>query len=109
MVTETQGQAQGAIDTVGDVDWKPGPRTYFGQVLVDVWYCTLEKVVGKRPFNPHQDSEDQKRHAIDLILTPLPREGRQEYQINRELIAESADFARIVKPHSQPSTSTFGH
>lgn len=95
---DTQGQAQCAIDTVGSVDWKPGPRTYFGQMLTDVWYCALVKGQGKVLFNSNEHPEDQRRHAIDLVLTPLARTGSQEYQIKRELIAESADFAKIVKP-----------
>ena len=73
-----------------------GPRTYFGQMRVDVWYCALVKGQGKVPFDPGQYSQDQRCTAIDLALSAIG--NNRSYEVKRELIAESRDWARIVKP-----------
>jgi len=71
-----------------------GPRTVFGEVQVDVWPCVLRKGEGKIPFDPSQHSIDERRTAIDITLIPT----RGDYNIERHLIAESTEWAKIVKP-----------
>lgn len=65
------------------------PREYFGQVLVDTWFCALVKGVGKVPFDPAQH---QKRFtAIKIDVVPLPESGITN-PIAREMIAESKEW-----------------
>jgi hypothetical protein len=71
-----------------------GPRTVFGEMQIDVWPCVLRKGEGKVPFDATQHSVDERRTAIDLILIPT----RGDYNVERHLIAESKEWAQIVKP-----------
>ena len=76
---------------------KPLPRTYFGHLMINCWYCTLQKGYGKVPFDPSQDSVDQRRTAIDISISPLPS-SRAKFDTERSLIAESQTWAKIVLP-----------
>lgn len=75
----------------------PSTRTYFGQISVDLWRCILQKGAGKLVFDPLQHSQDQKRTAIDLTLTPLAS-SRFHDPIKRGLIAESKEWTQIIRP-----------
>jgi hypothetical protein len=101
--TATQA-TQDPMDRAMSAEYKPGPRTYFGQMGTDVWDCVLQRgdrehniKGGKVPFDPGQHSIDDRRTSIDLILSPLPRAGAAQYQVTRSMIAESREWARIVK------------
>lgn len=91
MVTATD-----PMDTA--MDAKPQARHYFGHLTVDCWYCVLEKGTGKVPFDPQQHSEDRKCTAIDLVLSPISRGDRAAYTVERNLIAESNEWAKTVLP-----------
>ncbi|MHB1131755.1 MAG: hypothetical protein ACYC4L_05135 [Chloroflexota bacterium] len=73
------------------------PRTYFGQVQSQAYYAVLVKGIGKVPFDPTQHSIDKRVTAIEISLMPLIG-GSVDTPIDRELIAESHDWAKIVKP-----------
>ena len=75
-----------------------GPRDYFGQVQVDAYYCVLIKGQGKMLFDPAVHSADMRRTALDINILPLPGTTRDSRPIHRELIAESAEWSRIVLP-----------
>lgn len=70
---------------------------YFGQINIDMWYCVLEKGAGKIQFDPKTHSADARRTAVDMVLNPLP-ELNLNFEVSRSLVAESADWAKIVLP-----------
>ena len=74
------------------------PKTYFGQVGLDVWACVLEKGVGKVPFDPNAHKEGQRR-----TITPLP-------SANVDFVTERGyvDFARDWASITLPSIKTLG-
>ena len=73
------------------------PKTYFGQIFTDGFYCVLQKGVGKVVFDPQQHSEDRKLSCIKIDGNCSRADG-STYTINRELIAEFRDWAGIVLP-----------
>jgi len=73
------------------------PKVYFGEVKFDLWFCVLEKGVGKVPYDPQQHKPGQRRTAIEISLTPLPSRGL-DFITERSLIAESRQWAGIVLP-----------
>lgn len=70
---------------------------YFGQINIDTWYCVLEKGTGKIQFDPKIHGADARRTAIDMVLNPLA-ELNITFEVSRSLVAESADWAKIVLP-----------
>jgi len=76
----------------------PSTRHYFGSMLVDAWPAVLVKGQGKVPYNPQVHTEDQRITAIQLVLTPLPHAGVPQYQVQRDLIVQSNDWTKIVRP-----------
>ena len=70
---------------------------FFGQMHLITWFCVLEKGVGKRDFDPARDNIDVRRTAAKLALVPLP-EHNSRYDIMRELIVESKEWAAQVLP-----------
>ena len=73
------------------------PKTYFGQIFTDAFYCVLQKGIGKVVFDPAQHSEDRKLSCIKIDGNCARADG-STYTINRELIAEFRDWAGIVLP-----------
>ncbi len=73
-------------------------RTTFGHILVDAWHCVLVKGTGKVPFDPAQHSEDRRCTALDFAITPIARAGTESYRMERNMIAESKEWASVVKP-----------
>lgn len=71
--------------------------TYFGKVTFDIWFCVLQSGVGKVVFDPQQHGQEQRRTAIDVSLEPLA-EGRSQFTITRNLIAESREWAGVTLP-----------
>ena len=76
---------------------QPPSSTYFGQVTFDLWACALVKGVGKVPFDSNMHKPEQKRTAIDIIITPLPS-SNVTFDVERSVIAESREWAGIVLP-----------
>lgn len=76
---------------------QPPTRTYFGQVRVQSWFCVLEKGIGKVPFDPQEHKPEQRRVAIRIEVTPLA-ETNLQFEVMRELIAESNAWTKIVLP-----------
>lgn len=77
---------------------KPLPRTFFGHVLINCWYCILEKGQGKVPFDQSQHSIDQRRTAIDIDISPLPS-SRARFSTTRSIIAEiGTTWTHIIMP-----------
>jgi hypothetical protein len=72
-------------------------KHFFGLNTIDVWPCALVKGQGKVPFDDAVHANSQKRHAINICITPLPSSGLT-YNTERETIAESADWAKYVLP-----------
>lgn len=70
---------------------------YFGKMHLHTWFCVLEKGVGKREFDPARDAIDARRTAVKLMLVPLT-EHNSRYDIMRELIVESKEWAALVLP-----------
>lgn len=86
------------MDTAMTAEGRTGARTFFGHILVDAWHCVLVKGQGKVPFDPAQHSEDNRCTALDFVITPIARPGNQSYRIERNMIAESKEWASVVKP-----------
>lgn len=72
-------------------------RTYFGEVNIDTWFCVLVKGQGKIPFDPGIHSADQRCTAIEITIYPLSTRANAK-PLKRELIAESREWAQIIKP-----------
>jgi hypothetical protein len=70
---------------------------FFGQMSLQTWFCVLEKGIGKRDFDPNKDGLDARRTAVKLMLVPLP-EHNSKYDVMRELIVESKEWAGLVLP-----------
>jgi len=68
---------------------------YWGQVEIALWYCVLQKGVGKVPFDPQQHSADQRRTSVEIKIFPIP-EQNVSFDIKRDLIAESREWAGTV-------------
>lgn len=66
-------------------------RDYYGQVLIDTWFCALVKGVGKVPFDPGNPEHKKRFTAIKIDLVPLP-EMNITNPILREMIAESKEW-----------------
>lgn len=91
----TQQDVMDPADAAMDAEYTPGPRTQFGEMQVDVWFCVLRKGEGKVQFDPGQHSIDERRTAIEMTLIPT----RTTYgNIERQMIAESKEWASIIKP-----------
>jgi len=73
------------------------PRNYYGQIQIDAWHCVLIKGQGKVPFDPTYHSRDDRRTAITISLLPLPEQNVQ-FDLARDLIAESREWAGIIWP-----------
>lgn len=73
------------------------PRTFYGQLTLEAWYCVLEKGIGKRPFDPQTHRIEDRRTALRLELMPLPEMNLQR-PMQRELIAESKEWINIILP-----------
>lgn len=69
------------------------PRSYFGQIQVDTWFCALVKGVGKEPFDPAKHK--QRATAVDISLLPIA-EQNISFELKRETIAESPEWVRII-------------
>jgi hypothetical protein len=97
--TANQTMSDDPLDRAMNAEARPlGPRTTFGYITFDIWDCVLQKGRGKVPFDAGQHDPNQRCTAIDFTLIPLSRPGRTEYKIERGLIAESREWANIVKP-----------
>ena len=70
-----------------------GARNYYGQVQLDIWFCGLVKGTGKVPYDPAVHK--QRATAIDILVLPIA-EQNVSYEIKRELIAESREWASLV-------------
>ncbi len=81
-------------------------RIFFGQCAVDVWYCALVKGTGKVPFDPAVHKS--RCTAIDIVISPLPNSPAQ-FNVDRKMIAESNEWAKIVLPSLKALSSDLRH
>jgi hypothetical protein len=70
---------------------------FWGQVQIDTFYAVLVKGTGKIPFDPQQHSIDKRVTAIDIQIFPIP-EQNNTYEVKRNMIAESKEWAGMVLP-----------
>jgi len=70
---------------------------FWGKVELDMFYAILEKGTGKVPFDPQQHKPDQRVTAIDIKVFPIS-EQNITYEVARNMIAESKEWAGIVLP-----------
>lgn len=82
------------FDAADKATWDPTFRV-FGQVQAETWFCVLQKGVGKVAFDANQHDVGDRRVAIKIAIVPAIA-GRQT--IERELIAESQEWTKIVNP-----------
>ena len=73
----------------------PAPRTYYGEVQIDAWFCVLTKGIGKQAYDETQHKPKDRCTAIDVSLISLP-EQNVNYPIERKMIAESREWAGVV-------------
>jgi hypothetical protein len=79
--------------------------TFFGQISMDLYFCILQKGVGKVVFDPAQHKISQRVTSISIVLTPLAG-ARMTNQIKRDMIGESREWAGIVRPSIEACGST---
>jgi hypothetical protein len=70
---------------------------YFGEVGLDVWFCVLEKGVGKVPYSEQEHSIDRRLTAITMGIVPVPASNLQ-FSVDRDYIAEFRDWNAITLP-----------
>ena len=94
--TETYDPFASAMDSEAPV------RTYnyFGRCVVDAWPCVLVK--GQKPqlFDATQHQPEQRRTRIIITIEPLTGSPLKQ-PIRRELIAESEEWTKTVRPSLQ--------
>lgn len=79
-------------------------RTYFGEIIVvDPWFCVLEKGVGKRPFDPSRDDIGQRSTAIKLSVEVSKRDGGS-YTLDQDTL----DWSKEWKDFTLPSLRQLG-
>lgn len=71
------------------------PRTYYGQVDVDAWFCALVKGQGKVPYDAQV--HERRSTAVKLTVAPIA-DMKLSFALEREMIAESREWAAIVLP-----------
>jgi hypothetical protein len=70
---------------------------YYGEVGLDVWFCVLEKGIGKVPFDANTHSIDRRLTAITMGIIPVPASGLQ-FSVDRDYIAEFREWNAITLP-----------
>jgi hypothetical protein len=70
---------------------------YFGQLLLDMYFCALIKGQGKVQYDPVQHGSLKRFTAINLAVF-VPNPNGQSFEIKRELIAESKEWAGVILP-----------
>lgn len=102
MTDENRNENEDVLESAMDAEWEPRALTLFGQMTIDAYFAVLQKGVGKVPFNPIEHSADKRVTAISMTLFPAYIvEGRNAYSVDRQMIAESKEWASIVKPSLQ--------
>jgi hypothetical protein len=76
---------------------KERPPIYWGNLLVDAFFCVLEKGPGKIPFDPQIHSPERKVTAVSMSLLPIP-EMNLNFPIERCFVAEFGEWVRFVLP-----------
>jgi hypothetical protein len=71
------------------------PRTYYGVVDVDAYFCVLVKGTGKVLWDANSHGIDERRTSIKLTITPIAESGRPD-PMEREMIAESREWVQIT-------------
>lgn len=98
MSTETTAKPRDFLEEAWEAKAPPPrPKVYFGRMRLDYWDGVLVPGRGKVAFNPHEHREEQKVHVLKLSLDTLPS-APQQYVTEREIIAESADFDKHLRP-----------
>lgn len=69
---------------------------YYGQCLVDAFYCVLQKGIGKLPFDPDQHKPEDRRTAVKISVIPIPEQRARD--VTKEYIAEFGTWAKITLP-----------
>lgn len=97
MVAQAQHITDDPLDSAMSAEARPRTNDFFGQVDLDVWYCTLQKGVGKRQFDASIDKLEHRRTAIKITIAPLP-DSPAKFEMTRDMIAESDEWTKFVKP-----------
>jgi hypothetical protein len=86
-----------------DVAMNPPKPTseWYGQIMVNAWFCALQKGVGKIAWDPNvvdANGQPLRRYTcIDLSLQPITN-GDQVYPIERSVLAEFGEWVDICLP-----------
>jgi hypothetical protein len=65
----------------------PPPPEVAGELLLDIWFCVLQKGAGKVPYDAGQHRQAERRTAITITIAPLPESGWR-MPVERQFIAE---------------------
>lgn len=90
----TPGTDDDPFEDAANAEWNP-VYTVYGQVTIDAWYCALVKGAGKVRFDASVHNADQRNTAVEIRIVPVLPGQRDTV---RSMIAESAEWAKIVKP-----------
>jgi len=71
------------------------PMEVWGQVVVDAWFCVLQKGSGAVPFDPATHKLEERRTQIEMQVLPVP-EMRLQFSPNRKMLVESREWVNIV-------------
>lgn len=90
---------QDILDDVMTPNYTEGPKTFFGRFDVDVHHVVLTKGVrGGVPFDASQHKAEQRCTAIDISIAQL---DPSRPSIDRNVIAESKEWAKLILPSLQ--------
>lgn len=70
---------------------------YYGQAQLDMYFCILQKGVGKVPFDETKHNPTDRRTAIKLGIIPLAEQNITR-DVYKDYIAESNAWSRITLP-----------
>lgn len=93
MATEQRTYSDDPMETASNATL--APRTYYGEVDVDAYFCVLVKGTGKVLWDSDQHSIDERRTSIKLTVTLIAESGRPD-PMEREMIAESREWVQIT-------------
>lgn len=91
----TNGHVDDPMDVASNATL--APRSYYGQIQIEAWFCILQKGVGKIPYDGGMHNAEDRRTAIDIALLPLA-EQNVNFEIKRSTIAESREWAGVIWP-----------
>jgi len=97
MTETTQVTLLDPFDAADNVQERTFTNEYWGECLVDVFFCVLEKGAGKVPYDEKIHPVDKRLTAVKLSVSLLPEMGLK-FGVDRDWIAEFKPWTAITMP-----------